>query len=81
MARQYSVSELGKHAREIIAEANVSKEPIFISQNGHATALVIDADEYLAEKQALDEFMRIYKGESSIKPTWRVMDLEGALQA
>ena len=68
MARQYSVSELSKHAKAIIAEANVSKEPIFLSQNGHATALLIDADTYLSEKQALDEFMRIYRRESDIKP-------------
>ena len=68
MARQYSVSELSNQALAIVAEATSSKEPIFITQNGHASTLIIDADVYLSKMQALDEFMRIYQKESSIRP-------------
>ena len=68
MTRHYSVSQLNKRAQAIVAEACTSKEPIFISQNGRASAVIVDVDTYLTSMQALDEFMRIYKKESSIKP-------------
>lgn len=69
MANQYSVSDLGTRAPAIVAEARTSKEPVFVSQNGHAAVVVVDADTYINEMQALKEFERIFRDESSIRPS------------
>lgn len=68
MPTHYSVSDLEAHAASIIAEARSSKEPVFISQGGRASVLLIDTDTYLTKMQALGEFERIYRYESSIRP-------------
>lgn len=68
MSSHYSVSELEARAASIIAEARSTKEPVFISQGGRASVLLIDAGTYLTKMQALGEFERIYRDESSIRP-------------
>ena len=68
MTIQYSVSDLETRAMAIISEARITKEPVCISQNGHAAVLLVDADTYLTQMQALREFERIFRDESSIRP-------------
>ena len=65
MARHYSANDLSQHTSSIIAEARASKEPVLITQNGTANVIVVDADTYLSNMQALVEFMRIYKGNAA----------------
>ena len=48
MTIQYSVSDLETRAMAIISEARITKEPVCISQNGHAAVLLVDADTYPA---------------------------------
>lgn len=68
MADHYSVSDLKAQAQAVIAEARTTKRPVCISQNGHAAVVVVDADTYLNQMQALREFERIYRNESGIRP-------------
>lgn len=68
MALQFSVADLETRAQELVIKAQSSKEPLLITQNGKAGAVLVDADTYLSNLQALDEFKRIFKDESSIRP-------------
>jgi|GEM_PF-2872421 len=66
MASIYSVEDLAKRAQAIFDEAHATKEPVYIAQNGNASIILIDADTYLNNMQALGEFERIYR--DGVKP-------------
>lgn len=68
MDNQYSVSDLKERAQLIVNEARSTKKPACITQNGSAVAFLVDADTYLTQMQALNEFRRIFDKESSIRP-------------
>lgn len=72
MADRYSVSDLESRAQAIISRIRMTKEPACISQNGHAAVMMVDAETYLDQMQALDEFKRIFDDESSIRPAPRL---------
>ncbi len=68
MARIYSKEDLQARTQVVIEDAIASKEPVYINQNGKASVIMIDADTYLSDMQALREFKRIYK-DAPIKAT------------
>ncbi len=74
MARTCTMDDLRKQPSSIIDQARSSKEPIFIEQAGAASTLIIDADAYLTDMQALAEFKRIYSDDVKGKPTDIAMD-------
>lgn len=68
MAKRYSISELQQRTHAIVDEAAACKEPVYIAKGDRASVLLIDADTYLNDMQALHEFKRIYDTERSIRP-------------
>ncbi len=60
MVNTCTIADLQKRPASAIERACDSKEPVLIVQNGRANALIIDADTYLANMQALNEFKRIF---------------------
>lgn len=58
------IADLQKHPQAVFDEVKASKEPVFVAQNGTSSIVIVDADTYLDEMQALREFERIYR-----KPT------------
>ena len=76
MARSYTVAELKGKANGIIEEVQITQEPAFITVNGHAMTVLVDADTYLTQMQALGEFERIFRDMSSIKPKTPIASAE-----
>ena len=68
MARQYSIAELKKQANEILDDIQITGEPAFITSNGRVMTVLVDADEYLTQLQALREFERIFRDMRDSKP-------------
>ncbi len=73
MASRRSVSELSSDPLSVIQEAVETKEPIFISVGSQAQTLLVDADTYLTDMQALAEFKRIFADERSITPDREIL--------
>ena len=63
-----TLQELESNAASIIAEVRNSKKPLYVTQNGRAAAIIIDADTYQRNMLALEEFRRIFDKGSSIRP-------------
>lgn len=78
MTNHYSVSDLETRATAIISQARTTKEPIYVSQNGHAAVVLVDAESYLNDRAALREFERIFRDESHIRPARKVDEGEAA---
>lgn len=67
--RSHSLSDLQNNPQQIIDEAVKFHDPILITVDGvTAPVVLVDANDYATNMQALNEFMRIYKTEASIKP-------------
>ena len=73
MAATCTVEDLKRNPGAIIAQVKASKEPVYIDQSGKATVLLLDADTYLTNMQALSEFKRIYSSDIKGKPLDSVM--------
>lgn len=67
MAQVCSIADLKERPNAIIEEVRSSKEPMYLAQGGTSTVVLIDADTYLTKMQALGEFERIYR-DNSTKP-------------
>jgi PHD/YefM family antitoxin component YafN of YafNO toxin-antitoxin module len=68
MALTCTVDNLKKNPSSIINQVKASKEPVYIEQSGNASVLLVDADTYLTDMQALNEFQRIYCSDVKGKP-------------
>ena len=68
MASTCTIDDLKKNPSAIINQVKASKEPVYIDQSGQALALLVDADTYLTDMQALHEFKRIYNSDIKGKP-------------
>lgn len=73
MAQTCTVEDLKKNPGAIINQVKASKEPVYIDQNGSASVMLVEADAYLTDMQALGEFRRIYSGDVEGKPLDSVM--------
>ncbi|MCD8199984.1 MAG: type II toxin-antitoxin system Phd/YefM family antitoxin [Coriobacteriaceae bacterium] len=69
MATTCTVEELKAHPEAILDEVRSTRTPTYIDQKGTASVLLLDADVYLTQVQALNEFMRIYTDDTSGRPT------------
>ena len=74
MARTCTISDLKERPVAIIDEARAAKEPVFIEQSGTSSAVIVDADTYLTNMQALGEFKRIYTDGVKGRPQAIVME-------
>ncbi len=61
MLKTYSVNDLLGNLIAVIKEAETTKAPVFISHGGHASVVMVDAETYVQNMQALSEFERIYQ--------------------
>lgn len=68
MASICTIDDLKKNPSAIINQVKASKEPVYINQSGQSSVLLIDADTYLTDMQALNEFKRIYNSDIKGKP-------------
>lgn len=73
MAATCTVEDLKRNPGAIIAQVKASKEPVYLDQSGKATVLLLDADTYLTNIQALEEFKRIFSSDIKGKPLDSVM--------
>jgi len=47
------ISYVKAHAAEILSQVNTTKEPLYVTQNGEAKAVIIDTESYEALKNTL----------------------------
>ena len=59
MARTCTLEELREHAGDIINEVQNTKSPVYVSLDGWAPVMIVDADQYLNQQQAYRELERI----------------------
>lgn len=57
------VTEIKRHATEIIAQLGVDRVPILITEHGRAAAVLMDVDSYQALMRRLDVLEGIARGE------------------
>ncbi len=74
MATTCTIEELKAHPEAVLEDVRANKTPTYIEQKGTASVLLLDADVYLTQMQALNEFMRIYTDDTSGKPTDLAME-------
>lgn len=60
MASTCTVAELQKNFDSLSASLLETGEPLFIEQGGQADVVLVPADAYLRDMQALSEFKRIF---------------------
>lgn len=60
MSTVRSIQDVQHDPAEVVKQATTTKEPVFIAQGGKSFAVIVDADTYLTQMQALHEFERIY---------------------
>lgn len=60
MGQVLSIEDVKRDPAVAIKQANTTKEPVFIAQGNKSFAVIVDADTYLTQMQALHEFERIY---------------------
>ncbi len=68
MAQTCTLEDLRRAPEAVLARATSLHEPVFVDVDGHAPAVVLDADMYLEAHQALSEFKRIFKDGVRGKP-------------
>ncbi len=61
------ISYVKAHAAEILSQVNSTKEPLYITQNGEAKAVIIDTESYESLKETLNFLKILSIGESQIK--------------
>lgn len=66
--RVCTVGDLASRTAEVLDTVKATKTPTFIDQGGSSSTVLVDADTYLTDMQALREFNRIYR-DSSIRPS------------
>ena len=54
------VSELQRNAASLVREAMETKEPIYLTKNGSAAVVLLDAEEYDRQMKACADFHREY---------------------
>lgn len=60
MSTVCSIEDVKRDPAAVIKSANATKEPVFVAQGNRSFAVIVDADTYLTQMQALHEFERIY---------------------
>jgi len=60
------ITQLKRDAAELIAKAEASGAPVVITQNGHATAVLIDAKSYDEDQRAFAILKLALQGEAAI---------------
>ena len=60
MAKTCTLEDLQLHAGDLINEVQHTKQPIYVSLDGWAPVMIVDADQYLNEHQAYLEMRRIF---------------------
>ena len=60
------VTTLKRRATTILADLNVSKEPVLITQHGRPAAYLVDVEDYEFTQQRLKILEGIARGESAI---------------
>lgn len=85
MERVCSLKELKEHPEEILNLLEEGEGPFFVDRGGKARAMLVDADEYLSNMQALNEFKRIFaegsvqgKPQDIVREAWLKERMEAA---
>jgi len=60
------ISYVKAHAAEILSQVNTTKEPLYVTQNGEAKAVIIDTESYENLKETLSLLKMFSIGESNI---------------
>ena len=60
MAKTCTLEDLRDHAGDIINEVQHTKDPVYVSLDGWSPVMIVDADEYLNQRQAYLEMERIF---------------------
>ncbi len=68
MAQTCTLADLRRSPEEVLTRAHELHEPVFVDVDGHAPAVVVDADMYLEAQQALGQFKRIFMSGVRGKP-------------
>lgn len=55
-----TLKELKEHPQEVLERVEDGGETIFVNRGGKAKAVLVNADAYLNDMQALNEFKRIF---------------------
>jgi prevent-host-death family protein len=61
------ISALRQNAAGIIKQARLSREPVFVTQRGYATAVLLDAGSYAETQHELELLRVLARGESQIQ--------------
>lgn len=61
------ISYVKAHAAEILSQVNSTKEPLYVTQNGEAKAVIIDTESYESLKNTLSFLKMLSLGESNIR--------------
>jgi len=61
------ISYVKAHAAEILSQVNKTKEPLYVTQNGEAKAVIIDTGSYEALRETLSLLKMLSIGETNIK--------------
>jgi len=62
-----SISYIKAHAAKVLKQLESTRRPIFITQNGVAKAVLLDAESYEKMKKALGILKIIAQGEKEVK--------------
>ena len=62
-----SITELKKHAHNILKQIHNTKRPVILTKNGKAEAVLLDASEYERMSVAFDVIQKLIKAEMDIK--------------
>ncbi len=61
-----SISYVKSHAADILMQVNETQRPVFVTQNGEARAVMIDAESYCKMKTALGLLKLTAQGEKDL---------------
>lgn len=81
MTQQFSIEDLSLNAKKAVDAARIGGEPVAITQGERAVAVLVDADAYSTQMQALREFERIYRDEAAIKPARKPEEIAAEAKA
>jgi prevent-host-death family protein len=74
------ITDLRQDAAGVLLRARASREPIFITQRGRTTAVMVSAEEYERAEHDREILMLLARGEKEIK-AGKGHDLEAVLAA
>ncbi|MCD8317138.1 MAG: type II toxin-antitoxin system Phd/YefM family antitoxin [Eggerthellaceae bacterium] len=56
----YTIEQLRENLGNIVTQVQMTRDPVFITQDGWAPVIMMDADEYFTMEQAYMELKRIF---------------------